>query len=68
MVDFMYTGCVRTTSRRFLVLRQAAIFLAVTRLVDAIDEELAHIAQQTALSTLPATTVDGSSIAASFYR
>uniref|UniRef100_A0A915CEJ5 BTB domain-containing protein n=2 Tax=Parascaris univalens TaxID=6257 RepID=A0A915CEJ5_PARUN len=58
MVDFMYTGCVRTTSRRFLVLRQAAVFLAVTRLVDAIDEELAHIAQQTALSTLPATSVD----------
>ncbi|VDK54405.1 unnamed protein product [Anisakis simplex] len=40
IVDFMYTGCVRTTSRRFLVLRQAAIALAVTRLVDAIDEEL----------------------------
>ncbi|VDM48452.1 unnamed protein product [Toxocara canis] len=58
MVDFMYTGCVRTTSRRFPMLRQAAIVLAVTRLVDAIDEEKARIAVQTQLSALPTINID----------
>lgn len=39
MVDFMYTGYVRASSRRFRVLRQAAVTLGVARLVDAIDDE-----------------------------
>lgn len=40
MVDFMYSGSVRTTSRRFKILRQAAVTLGIARLVDAIGEEL----------------------------
>ncbi|VDK68842.1 unnamed protein product [Litomosoides sigmodontis] len=38
IVDFLYSGSVRTTSRRHKILRQAAITLGVARLVDAIDE------------------------------
>ncbi|CAG9535976.1 unnamed protein product [Cercopithifilaria johnstoni] len=40
IVDFLYSGSVRTTSRRHKILRQAAVTLGVARLVDAIDEEL----------------------------
>lgn len=35
----MYTGSLRTTSRRCKLLRQAAVKLGVGRLVDAIDEQ-----------------------------
>ncbi|KAL3998049.1 FAM91 C-terminus family protein [Acanthocheilonema viteae] len=48
IVDFLYSGSVRTTSRRRKILRQAAVTLGVARLVDAIDEEL--IASETDLS------------------
>uniref|UniRef100_A0A0R3S6N3 Zinc finger and BTB domain-containing protein 14 n=1 Tax=Elaeophora elaphi TaxID=1147741 RepID=A0A0R3S6N3_9BILA len=40
IVDFLYSGTVRTTSRRHKILRQAAVTLGVARLVDVIDEEL----------------------------
>uniref|UniRef100_A0A915PUJ5 Uncharacterized protein n=1 Tax=Setaria digitata TaxID=48799 RepID=A0A915PUJ5_9BILA len=40
IVDFLYSGSVRTSSRRHKILRQAAVTLGVARLVDAIDEEL----------------------------
>nr|CDQ02908.1 Bm3808, isoform b [Brugia malayi] len=40
IVDFLYSGSIRTTSRRHKILRQAAVTLGVARLVDAIDEEL----------------------------
>lgn len=38
IVDFLYSGLVRTTSKRHKILRQAAVTLGVARLVDVIDE------------------------------
>lgn len=46
LVDFMYTGFVRTPVRRYRLLRQAATTLGVGRLVEAIDDELALNSEQ----------------------
>lgn len=40
IVDFLYSGSIHTASRRYKILRQAAVTLGVAKLVDAIDEEL----------------------------
>lgn len=40
IIDFMYTGCIRTTIKRCRVLRQSALALEVFSLVEAIDYEL----------------------------
>lgn len=46
LVDFMYTGFVRTPVRRYRLLRQAATTLGVGRLVETIDDELTFNAEQ----------------------
>ncbi|OZC08954.1 zinc finger, C2H2 type [Onchocerca flexuosa] len=40
IVDFLYSGSIRKTSRHHKMLRQAAVTLGMARLVDTIDEEL----------------------------
>uniref|UniRef100_A0A0N5A8A7 BTB domain-containing protein n=1 Tax=Syphacia muris TaxID=451379 RepID=A0A0N5A8A7_9BILA len=54
LVDFMYTGFIRTPVRRYRLLRNAALTLGVGRLVEAIDGELALNADQlSSTSCLP---------------